>query len=35
MQVEDLNDIIKVKDEMYEDLQKELKEKERNMTQEI
>lgn len=34
-QIDDLNDIVVVKDEMYEDLSKQLKEKERNMTQEI
>ncbi len=31
-QVDDFNDIVKVKDDMYEDLSKQLKEKERNIT---
>ena len=31
-QVDDYNDIVKVKDDMYEDLSKQLKEKERNIT---
>ena len=31
-QVDDYNDIVKVKDVLYEDLSKQLKEKERNIT---